>query len=775
MTHGHPSLFVRHDRHFNKCICVIRPLDDETLNSLCFVCVLIRRFPCAKVWTMPSRTVCFVCGSVGAELSIHIKSRDKGPYFPFLEHHDPPKGSRLPGPDGLVDSCRVCYAFLTQQWEAYERSKTPAIKRLYWLKRADNGHFTGAEMKLQGEYMAQVMGLQYQTTNDSYNPSSSPERPSYSRDGYLIPSNHHTRDPPRNHHPVHQAPDGALDLSVGPTKVATDLARAGHSQRHVARDSYTCFTCGKEKQISHCKLASAVRQAGNEPYFPFLEKIVPPRGASSISSQGLVQLCEHCFTSLFQQWLTYERAGVPPSARMYSVGDDHITTKSQGVREIRESYEKEKTSDAETCYLCGQSYPIKSIRPLYTIPSQENKLVMYFPFIRELRRPHGSRPLNPDGTVLVCQNCHHNLQSQWCHYEAKKIPLIQRRYSLLPVSGSYTVPLPDKPHHSKESEKPHPKPPSDGSDVTQPLNIQISKSPLPSSLPGSAQGLLAIAQPMVKTEAVEGQGSSVPSTIPNSVNNALAAKVLEHHRQLAETKPSSSSGASIPHPLQQATSIPKKVCFICGEKCLITKARTLCSYPMRHEAKTPNSQSAPYFPFLASRDPAPGAELNTEDGTVTACSYCFCSLITQWKEFEESKDPEDHKRWVRKYSVQDFVCYVCGTSVARKAMRTLEVHKFPFLKEHKAPPHALVFSSGEEIAACSSCAFSLRHQFAENERMGVPDDHRKYNWIQQPHQTQVVEENSSDSREQVGPVYLSALVTALVKPMLLIFVVNKSE
>ena len=86
---------------------------------------------------------------------MHIKPRENGSYFPFLEHHDPPKGAKLPSSDGTVQSCRVCSAMLNGQWDSFERTKTPAIKRLYWLKRCDNGQFTGAEMKIQGEYAAQ--------------------------------------------------------------------------------------------------------------------------------------------------------------------------------------------------------------------------------------------------------------------------------------------------------------------------------------------------------------------------------------------------------------------------------------------------------------------------------------------------------------------------------------------------------------------------------------------------------------------------------------------
>ena len=679
---------------------------------------------------MPGRIICFVCGNPGAETSIHVHQQEKGPYFPFLEHHDPPKGTRQPARDGSVDCCRVCFAFLTTQWELYERNKTPAIKRLYWLKRADNGNFTGAEMRLQGEYIAQVMGLQYQPGCYELDSALSPENSNMDSSFHTRSVNNNSRSQQYSHQSTNEKVsditpnpfvDSALDLST-PKKKMEHYSITKNSNTEPSKDSrsFICYVCGQQHPLSYCSHIDIVQQNINEPYFPILGTVKPYPGTDLITSSGQVKACGHCKNILYQQWQAYEMSGTPVSLRTYKTPTKSFkNVPTDTISDCKTVKDNERSSFI--CYICGISNNVENAGLLNTLPPKSpSSVVMFFPFIRELERPRGAEPLRPDGSVFACVKCYGSLSYQWQVQEMEGVPLYHRNYSLhfLAVKGS-----------SQEIDKATK---TSDSDSVKPLNIQISMaSPLQKSQDSVAsvfpttQGLLAIA-PVID--------SSNSSLTAHASSESLSNSPLKFHDACIDSKTSvcdSTGGVrTVPHPLQQVSVMPKRVCFLCGERCLINKMHHLCSYPARHEAKHTNARVEPFFPFLTSCEPAPKADPITEEGSVTACNICYHTLMKQWSDFEQSTNPADSNRWLRKYVMLNYSCYVCAVVCERKYLRSLSTEKFHFLKEHKAAPDSLIMDDGQMVAVCKSCAYSLMQQYAEFERMGLPMELRKYNWMQ---------------------------------------------
>lgn len=107
---------------------------------------------------------CYVCG-IRSQIDLYPlrvrpnPDRPNEPSFPFLEGHEPPNGLLPASQQTSVRVCSMCYTFLVQQWETHERDGRPYSQRLYHLKRVDGKNFIGAEMAVQGEYAAQMLGL----------------------------------------------------------------------------------------------------------------------------------------------------------------------------------------------------------------------------------------------------------------------------------------------------------------------------------------------------------------------------------------------------------------------------------------------------------------------------------------------------------------------------------------------------------------------------------------------------------------------------------------
>lgn len=720
---------------------------------------------------MSSRHVCFVCGSLGSESVLRIKPHDRLPHFPFLEHHDPPKGARLPTSSGTVDCCRVCYAFLTQQWETYERSKTPAIKRLYWLKRADNGHFTGAEMRLQGEYIAQIMGLNYQPGIDGrVSPDNStrdyPPSPPFRKEEREMLSVKHSvhgeqgfsyKSDTKSHvkmkmssqtvnashkethmHQSHNSTkgsqsegvhnntkgsqsEGVLDLTVRKEPKAKPVSTPSDNEQKIV-----CYICAQNTGVRNCKYVSTAMNSTSEPFFPVLQKISQPEGAFPLNQQGQVIVCGDCRLLLYQQWQAYELAGVPFQNRVYKLCDDKLKIpKSEPVSHIEKLPKTPVESDEYVCYLCGKLYGSDLIRLLYTVPPRDPTMgTIFFPFVQELQRPKGAQPLKSDGSVLSCRNCYAELYHQWQLQESMQVPVYQRKYSLSFATISNQDEQSHGMHRTSGME-------SKGSvvksEAIRPLNIHISEG-VPGSSKGSSQGLLAIAV----SDEKHGSVLSSPSKL-----STLLKKPYEN----------SSSGATIPHPLEQAVTKPKKICFLCGEKSRMMNTHVIHAHPITQETKSSNTMVMPFFPFLINSSPAPGAESMTEEGTVIVCSICFHMLIKQWNFFEEYPSAESINRYHRRYVMPSFVCYICAKCTDRKNVKILEAAKFPFLKDIKCPQDSLVLHGGLLVIACKPCAIDLNQQFAAYERLKVPVALRKYNWVQRMTSNDRSEQDTEVGRE----------------------------
>ncbi|KPJ17482.1 hypothetical protein RR48_03645 [Papilio machaon] len=342
-------------------------------------------------------------------------SHSSEPYFPFLGAHPPPAGYQAEGEEeGTVRCCCVCYTFLRQQWEQYDRENKPHSQRFYWMKRLDGKPFIepptalfaaqiarliGADMSFQGEYAAQVLGLGAETganREESGNPAT-PGATAAPR----------AAEPP----PPTTVPTPTPTTTPRPKDVDTN---------HNAK-------------FNNSSVQQRYPSGGNG-------------GAGATEEEGVLDLRarDPSVISVGSQHSgASESAGYLDAVRS-TVSVYSGNSNSSSDRDILDLSMPDKNSMTEVCYVCGDEYKRGTLCNLNTKePKDKMNKQPYFPIFGEQHpRPPRSRPKDAQGTVRACAACHHHLLQQWNTYQTRGVSAHERVYTLRTRPPSLLPPSP---------------------------------------------------------------------------------------------------------------------------------------------------------------------------------------------------------------------------------------------------------------------------------------------------------------------------------------------
>jgi len=498
--------------------------------------------------------------------------------------------------------------------------------------------------------------------------------------------------------------------------------------------TFVCYICALDYNSSSLRLLYCRSNSENEPYYPQVEQQRPPPGASPISSGGMVQVCSHCYKCTRDKYtgcISHSGPEPPPKKRKSSRAAS--CSVPEIIADVDQVEDDGKLSPADVeCPLCRRKYTVHSFKFLH---SQGPPLggLPYFPFLRTLPRLNDENGLLCDedsqGRVRACQACHNSLINQWTAHQRDQLPIDERTYSYQSLVGHMSSGrlTPGDTRVSRATATP-----TSGRSLHSPGAVGSSIA----SGPGGINKLL-------QSENVRPRSNS------NTAQDASASRLTSDPRAVTgslEPRPRSNSNPHSPRVSASATcqpptchspisvhsgtsaepahkpSISSFYCFLCGLHSELSFARMLYS--------DAQGKKAPFFPFMKHHSPKPRAEVLRDDGTALVCTFCYHSVMEQWQRYQDERNPISPA--LRKYNINDYVCFVCHIKTYRKRIRALSVMDYPFFRQHKQTKGTITMDNGELAAVCLDCFDNLKNQSLEAAKYGIPVEKRQYNWMQVP-------------------------------------------
>ena len=459
-----------------------------------------------------------------------------------------------------------------------------------------------------------------------------------------------------------------------------------------------CYLCSLEYQSSNLRLLYSRPNSEREPYYPFIEQQKPPMGASPISPQGMVQVCNLCFKSTKEKHHGFVGADQPPPKKrrlpaaategavpagaQSAANPTAASSAAAGMSHIPGQDDEDRLAALPadvTCLLCRRKFSVGSFKFLNTVGPPQGGLP-YFPFLTGLPRLDDladsgadaaeEKAGSPSGRVRACQSCTTLLMNQWTLFQRENVPVSGRHYTY-PSLPTGPRSVSSVRAHSPASQKSqevlagghggHSHQQQIQQQVRTRSNTLESRPRSTPHSPNPKAGVAAGAPPACHSPAV--------SAI-SALSEAAAAGVGDKDKQASSAQSSSALPAS-----SSSTSSSSFYCFLCGLHSELSFARRLFS--------TAVSKKAPYFPFMKAHVPKNKAETLQEDGTALVCTFCYHSVMVQWTRFNDSKVMDQA---ARKYNLNDYHCYVCSVTTYRKRIRALRVQVSGGLSERSNSP-----------------------------------------------------------------------------------------